>query len=606
MNLRPRLALSHGLIIGLLCLISLVALHSIQKLAEQGDMMMSADAEAMHATERIRLQLGLEIAQLMRETLSAHNAVSGGSVSNSSSIDVRGAIKDARRYFVAPDQHQALDKFEQTYIHFENAMAIWRTGQMTPANELALPSDYDNMRQALVDLNEIKNTHLKDLASSARDDAFATFTIVGILAVLAVGIGLFATLRLVRSFVRPVDQLTTMAQSMAHGDFDVAYQPDSIDEFNNLGRHFEAMSKSLRLFRNANIDRLIAEQMRTTAVLENIGDGLVIFAENGQIERINGVAQRQLGVQLQEVSGEYFEDIGDSKAASRVREVLATGTFADAEEAEIRIERDGETRVLSYALHRFVEGEGDRPGAVMVIRDITTRRGIDKMRSDFVMRASHELRTPITSIRMGLGLLGETLKIPAGSRDAELFQTVQQEVERMTGLLADLLDLSRLRSGEHAMERAPTKIADLLVRARDRFAVEAANARTALEIEIDDGLPQLPLCSSAFDRVLDNLIANALRHTPAAGSIMLSAHRTPQHVAIAVTDTGQGIPYSQQSLIFQPFVQIGNKRGGAGLGLAICEEIVHQHGGEIQLSSVPGRGTTFTVLLPADLTMPLA
>ncbi len=441
-------------------------------------------------------------------------------------------------------------------------MAIWRSGQMTPANELALPSDYDSMRRALVDLNEIKNTHLKDLASSARNDAFATFTIVGILAALAVGIGLFATLRLVRSFVRPVDQLTTMAQCMAHGDFGVAYQPDSIDEFNSLGRHFEAMSKSLSLFRNANIDRLIAEQMRTAAVLENIGDGLVIFAENGQIERINGVAQRQLRVQLQEVSGEYFEDIGDSKAASRVREVLATGAFADAEEPEIRIERDGETRVLSYALHRFVEGEGDRPGAVMVIRDVTTRRGIDKMRSDFVMRASHELRDAAHHQHPhGLGLLGETLKIPAGSRDAELFQTVQQEVERMTGLLADLLDLSaKLRSGEHAMERAPTKIADLLVRARDRFAVEAANARTALEIEIDEGLPQLPLCSSAFDRVLDNLIANALRHTPAAGSIMLSAHRTPQHVAIAVTDTGQGIPYSQQALIFQPFVQIGNKR----------------------------------------------
>ena len=108
----------------------------------------------------------------------------------------------------------------------------------------------------------------------------------------------------------------------------------------------------------------------------------------------------------------------------------------------------------------------------------------------------------------------------------------------------------------------------------------------------------MPICRSAFDRVLDNLIGNAIRHTPAGGSIGLSAELANNALVIRVSDTGEGIPLAQQALIFQPFVQIGAKRGGAGLGLAICKEIVQQHGGNIGIYSQPRRGTTFTISLP--------
>ncbi|MGH8040982.1 MAG: sensor histidine kinase, partial [Rudaea sp.] len=149
------------------------------------------------------------------------------------------------------------------------------------------------------------------------------------------------------------------------------------------------------------------------------------------------------------------------------------------------------------------------------------------------------------------------------------------------------------------LERVPTEIDLLLQRGRQRFELPAQQAGVVLDTEIETGLPHLLLCHNAMDRVLDNLIGNALRHTPAGGSITLSAQRTPdQRIAIAVVDTGEGIPFGQQALIFQPFVQIGTKRGGAGLGLAICKEIVQQHGGEIRVSSLPRRGTTIKILLP--------
>jgi NtrC-family two-component system sensor histidine kinase KinB len=145
----------------------------------------------------------------------------------------------------------------------------------------------------------------------------------------------------------------------------------------------------------------------------------------------------------------------------------------------------------------------------------------------------------------------------------------------------------------------PTDIHGLLVRAKQRFDLQAAQSGIRLELEVENPLPLISLDCAQFDRVLDNLIVNALRHTPSGGTITLTGRiASAERVAIGVTDTGEGIAPTQHALIFQPFVQVGGRRGGAGLGLAICKELVQQHGGEIQMSSLRGRGTAFSLLLP--------
>ncbi len=597
MKLRQRLALSHGIIIGLMCLVLPLALYCIHRLSERVDALMSENMRALQSIEHIREQLGVEIGQVMQQMLTPQEIpVARDDLARTR---VSAAIDEARPDFVLPAERDALMLVEQRYQHFRNAVAIWRAGQMTQSSADELPADFQQLRDAMAALRKMKVASFGEASHAALDFSRRMILLIGVLALLALLVGLLATLRLVRSITRPAGQLAALVRRMGQGDFEIVYNDGSIDEFNALGRHFEAMGQALRLFRATNLERIVVEQRRSEAVLDSIGDGLVIFSDEGRIERINPVAERQLGIEPGHASGKRFEDIGDAKTGLRVREVLANGEFAVAGEPEILIERDGEARILTYWLNRFVESESGRPGAVMVMRDVTTEREFDKMRSDFVLRASHELRTPITSIRMGLGMLSEKMQFPPGSRDEELYQTVQQELTRMIGLLNDLLDLSRLRVGEQAIERAPTEIDDVLTQARQRFTLAATDAGIALELELEAGLPRLSLCRSAFDRVLDNLVANALRHTPAGGSVMLSAHRASERVAIAVVDTGSGIAYAQQALIFQPFVQIGTKRGGAGLGLAICKEIVHQHGGEIRVSSLPRRGTTFTILLPA-------
>lgn len=611
MKLRSRLILSHGIIIGIMCLILPLALYAIRNLARQVDTLAASDLASNTAIENITRALHVEIASLIQMTLSAtpdSNEVVNPGVPTAqmlaakahaaSATKVTAAIAQARQAFELESESKALDAFQDRYTHFENAVNIWKTGRMTQPSAQELSADFDEMGRALSDLRQIKNTQLRNATNDARDFGRDMIALVGALAGLALLIGLLATVRLVRSVTSLSDQLNAIGQRMSEDDFGFEYIDGSIDEFNTLGHHLQSMGNSLRLFRDTNMQRLIIEQRRSDAVLDSIDDGLVIFSENGRIERINPVAERQIGIEYGDANGKRFEEIGDAGIGASVREILQTGEIVQAREPEIHIERDGEQRILAYWLHRFVESESGRPGVVLVMRDVTVQREFDKQRSEFVLRASHELRTPITSIRMGLGLLGEKLKFTPGSRDEELYQTVQLELGRMVALLGDLLDLSRLREGKQVMERLPTDIGPILEQAVARFEPSAMDAGINLELEVEKDLPRYSLSQSAFDRVLDNLISNAIRHTPAGGSIMLSAHRTPQHLVIAVTDNGNGIPFSRQALIFRPFVQAGSKRGGAGLGLAICKEIVQQHGGQINVSSLPQHGTTFSILLP--------
>lgn len=233
----------------------------------------------------------------------------------------------------------------------------------------------------------------------------------------------------------------------------------------------------------------------------------------------------------------------------------------------------------------------------MVLHDVTEQRAFERVRSEFVLRASHELRTPVTGMHMAFGLLQERLHFSKESREADLLNTVTEEMQRLMQLINDLLNFSRYQNGLQKLTLAPCSIEDLLEEARLRFAAQAEAKGVELLVEIQGPLPRLHADAAQLDRVLDNLIDNAMRHTGDDGQIRLQARRHGERVIISVEDNGEGIAYGQQGRIFEPFVQVGRKKGGAGLGLALCKEIVQLHGGRMGVYSRPGQGTQFYMAL---------
>jgi two-component system, NtrC family, sensor histidine kinase KinB len=233
-------------------------------------------------------------------------------------------------------------------------------------------------------------------------------------------------------------------------------------------------------------------------------------------------------------------------------------------------------------------------GAVTILEDITHLREIDRIKSEFIATASHELRTPLTSVQMGVHLLLEGALGELTDSQNEVLQACRQDCERLDKLM---LDLSRIEAGETQPQLATVSVRDLLTTAVKELRPQVEAKGLELKINAPVELPWVSVDRFQVERVINNLVINALRHTT-QGGIRISAEQRDSHLAVSIQDTGSGIPTDYLPHIFDKFVQVpGVPTGGAGLGLTISKSIVEAHGGQISVQSQLGNGTTFTFTL---------
>jgi NtrC-family two-component system sensor histidine kinase KinB len=470
-----------------------------------------------------------------------------------------------------------------------------------PAGTSALSAEvvrgFERLRGASLDYYDYHHRAMMERGTRIQRQSDRLAIAMALLGGSTVLIGVLVSLRLAERLSAPMERLAEAAAQVAQGDFEVRVGRTGLAEADLVAARFDDMTAALGRFHAMNLDRIVSESRRLDQVVAHIDDGLVIFDERGRIERINPVAGAQLGVDAEAAHGRRLDELVALPKLAR-----DVGTLIDRPNAnltgnnEIQVGEQESPRTLSYSLLPF--SDAARLGLILVLRDVTDVRQFERMRTDFVLRASHELRTPITGMRMALGLLQDKLEFAPESREAELLATLGEEMQRLVNLITALLDLSRLYSRSFALELAPLDVRDFLQRAEKRFAPMVQGAGLELVLAIESALPMVEADAGALDRVLDNLVGNAVRHTPRGGRIELGARRRGECVDVWVGDTGEGIAHADRARVFEPFVQAGKKPGGVGLGLAMCREIVSQHGGQLRLDSTPGQGACFTLSLP--------
>jgi signal transduction histidine kinase len=258
-------------------------------------------------------------------------------------------------------------------------------------------------------------------------------------------------------------------------------------------------------------------------------------------------------------------------------------------------------------------GSGKFLGAVAVLEDVTELTRLSELKSEFISQVSHELRTPLTSMRGALGLLARRRAGPLAAEQADLVTMVQEEVARMTALINDLLDLSKLESGLVRLQTEALELRPLLESLLDGFQVLVAEKRQQLLWEWDPALPAVRADRRRLERVFANLVGNAIKYTPPGGRVHLGAdvregghggdgESGPPMARVWVRDSGPGIPEEDRLRVFEKF-QRGRETHvegipGTGLGLAIAREIVEEHGGRIWIEAAPAGGSSFFFTLP--------
>jgi len=590
MKLRTRLFLSISALITVALLGLLLGLVSV--------MQMAGTQEALVRNNFATLDLGLKLRQTLGDQLL---------IMLSDKTDPAAFEASKQHYFQLLDEGIAHEQpgdgaqygFTQAktdYLSFLQAYGESRDPTHVLSGNEALTEKFNALRNGLISEHKRALDNINETQRKARDRALLIAGLLGLVGLAVLIIGFITAHGIARRFGAPIEALAQAADNIGQGNFEVTLPISSAEEMNLLTKRFGIMAEALREHQATNVDELLAGQQRLQAVLDSIDDGLLMIDREGHLEHLNPVAQRQLGWDTDRLGQGLGSALERPELDEQLQLVLRGGTLERAPE-DLSVEVDGESRLLTYSLTPVSHTQGHILGAVMVLHDVTEQRAFERVRSEFVLRASHELRTPVTGMHMAFGLFRERAKFPEDSREADLLDTVNEEMQRLMQLINDLLNFSRYQNGLQKLTLGPCSIEDLLEQAHGRFAGTAAEKGIELLVEVQGPLPRLQADQAQLDRVLDNLIDNALRHTATGGQIRLQARRHGERVIVSVEDNGEGIAYGQQGRIFEPFVQVGRKKGGAGLGLALCKEIVQLHGGRMGVYSRPGQGTQFYMAL---------
>lgn len=478
------------------------------------------------------------------------------------------------------------------------AAVATRDGQTQARLTPAVVRAFEALRAATLDYYGLHHAAMVERGNRIRRQSDRLAVALALLGAFTVLVGVLASLRLADRLSSPMERLSEAAAQVATGNFEVRIGRTGLREADLLAQRFDDMTASLGRFHAMNLDRILAESRRLDQVVASIDEGLLIFDERARIERCNPTACTLLGLDPEQAVGQRLEGVAQlpELATAVARAVAAPGRRLGQSSGELRLGEGDEQRTLAWSLLPF--SAAARYGLILALRDVTAARQFERMRTDFVLRASHELRTPITGMRMAFGLLEDKLDFAPATREGELVATLRDETQRLVNLINALLDLSKLYAGSYPLRREETDLEELMQRARQRFAPLAEHAGLELTLTLRGPLASVQADVGALDRVLDNLVGNALRHTPRGGEIELGAGPNESGVEFWVRDTGEGIAHSDRARVFEPFVQVGHRVGGVGLGLAMCREILRQHGGSIRLDSAPGRGSCFTAWLP--------
>lgn len=452
--------------------------------------------------------------------------------------------------------------------------------------------------QNILDLNQNAIVSADQRAKAEARNA----TLTGIAVTLGAGVlALGFVLRMIQSALQPLRSLARQAEEIGAGHWNQRIELRRDDEIGALADSFNAMAAKLREAWRLEEQRLHRAERMSDAALESLYDPVIVTDDQERIVHLNRAAEGLFGSEEQAVGRTVTSAIQDKRIADALTHAIHREqvSAAEGEAGFVTLQVGSSQRTYRLRATPMRDDDGSLLGAVAVLEDLTHLRELDRLKTEFIGVASHELRTPVTSLLLSVQLLQEGAVGVLTPDQQEVIAAQREDLERLERMMRDLLDVTRLEAGVTPPRFEIVGAAEIAQSAGKAVAAQAESKGVSLQIEATEDLPCVRADPALISRVLINLLNNGIRHTPVGGTVTLAAIHLETAVHFSVKDTGTGIPAEYLPRIFEKFVQVpGATRGGAGLGLSIAQTILLAHGSELKAESEEGQGSRFYFELP--------
>ncbi len=608
LGIRGKLSLGFG---GLLLIIAVIGLEGVQDLATLGasiDVILRENYRSVLASQQMkesieRLDSGI-LFSLLGET------ERGNALIERSVAAFETALQAELNNITLPGEgerathvQELFSRYRGTLRHLENPDLSNEQQRKTYFSEvLPLFLEIKRTADAILQMNQQNMVEASGRAHTTAAAAKREMIVLLLCGTLLASLFVVSTGRWI---LRPIGRLTDSAEEIRRGNLDLVIRTGSRDEIGRLSQAFNAMASSLRELRRADQGKMRRMERSTQQILRSLPDAVAVLDSNGQVEVSSMAAAEFFGLK----TGVSIRSLGIGQAVDLFEETMKTGRFQYDPANQSIVQRfiGGAEHFFRIGAVPVINGEKEPTGVTLVFRDVTQKVHQDELKGGLISTVSHQLKTPLTSLRMAVYLLLEEKAGPITPKQAELLIGARDDCERLHSILSSLLDINRIESGKAAMSFRAVSPHELAMNQMDSFWSAAKDLGVSLRADVSPDLPEVWADPDRIGHALGNLLSNALKYTSAGGSITISAREEGEAVRFLVVDSGAGIPEEHLDRVFEQFFRVpGQQEGtGEGLGLAIVKEIVEAHGGSVNVESWEGKGSVFSFSLKQAARIPV-
>ncbi len=570
MKIKTKLTLSVGLLFFMIIVLSLVGARSITTVKNDTENILVANYNSLEYSENMLLALD--------EVSATSEAFKNFEIN----------LKKQQQNITEIGEKEATGRLTEHFIHLKSNL-----------------TDLSIFPLIRKDISEIMKLNMKaiqrksEMAIKNAESAILYIVFAGTVCFL---IAFTLLVNLPTNIANPIIELTASIKQIADEKYSERVHFESHNEFGELAQSFNTMAQKLEEYNNSNLSKILFEKKRIETLINNMPDPVIGLDEEKRILFVNDEALKILGIKSEYLIGKLAEDVSvnNDLIRSLIKDLETFSNESDQDKKQpIKIYADNKE---SYFEKEYVNitiiptGEKDKKhiGYVIVLKNITPFKELDFAKTNFISTISHELKTPISSIKMSLQLLENKQTGNINDEQKQLIESIKDDADRLLKITSELLNLSQVETGNIQLNIQKINPKQIVEYATDAVKVQAEQKQIDVIVNLEDNLPEVKADTEKTAWVLINFLTNAIRYSPDQSKIFIQVRKEQNNVVYSVKDEGKGIDARYRDKIFDKYFQVpGSNKTGTGLGLAISKEFIEAQGGHIGVESEIGMGSTF-------------